>query len=430
MYRSKSRVQAILTVTGLFGISAPIAAQDAVTVAMETSATGGMHAMAPQKLVLLPDRPANITGEPAYRGKPAYGVIRLGDAKNNQIVVVLDNPGGARPPRLYVDPSGNGDLSSVTPVVMTAQPANAPAQPGVRTAADPGDETRWSAAVPVVARYDLPGRAGNVASSLQFTLWAGDLTYNREYNRQGTITVGGRAFRVALVDQNVTGRFNDFQHGADDPPKIVLLIDRKGTGVFDLRRDMIDAAKPFRLAGGVYEVTAIDARGTLISLRRSPKAVPGMVTPADLKIGSDMIDFVAAATQGKSIHFPDDYKGKVVLLDFWATWCPPCRAEVPNIVQTYNQYHRAGFDIVGVSLDQPNSSKKLADFTYQAGMAWPQIYDGGFWKAEIAQLYDINSIPMSYLVDGNTGTILAMGDDLRGQGLQAEVTKALQRRTR
>jgi thiol-disulfide isomerase/thioredoxin len=63
--------------------------------------------------------------------------------------------------------------------------------------------------------------------------------------------------------------------------------------------------------------------------------------------------FQTKTVDGKTVNFPADYKGKLVLLDFWATWCPPCRAELPNVISAYNQYHDKGFEIVSVSLDQP-----------------------------------------------------------------------------
>ena len=107
-----------------------------------------------------------------------------------------------------------------------------------------------------------------------------------------------------------------------------------------------------------------------------------------------------------------------MLLDFWATWYPPYREEVPNIVAVYNQYHPRGFEILGVSLDRANQLNTLRQFMGQFGMSWAQIYDGGYWKAEVAQQFGVNSIPHAILVDGTTGKILAMGDDLRGSGLQ------------
>jgi thiol-disulfide isomerase/thioredoxin len=118
-------------------------------------------------------------------------------------------------------------------------------------------------------------------------------------------------------------------------------------------------------------------------------------------------------------------KGKVVFLNVWATWCGPCRAELPNVVTSYQRYHSQGFEVLGVSLDRANSAAKLASFTRENNMAWPQIYDGGYWHAEVAQKYGIQSIPRAILVDGDTGTILAEGPSARGSRLAPAIERAL-----
>ncbi len=114
-------------------------------------------------------------------------------------------------------------------------------------------------------------------------------------------------------------------------------------------------------------------------------------------------------------------KGKVVLIDFWATWCGPCRAELPNVIATYGKFHNKGFEIIGVSLDS-DREKLDAFLKQQNGMTWPQFFDGQGWSNELAVKYGVESIPFTVLI-GPDGKII--GTDLRGEALGEAVGKAL-----
>ena len=116
------------------------------------------------------------------------------------------------------------------------------------------------------------------------------------------------------------------------------------------------------------------------------------------------------------------YKGKVVMLDFWATWCGPCVGEVPNVAAVYAKYHDKGFEIIGISLDQAGAKDKVLSFTQAHNMPWRQFYDGKFWSNELAVKYGVRSIPATYLLDG-TGKIIAK--NVRGATLEPAVKKAL-----
>ena len=128
---------------------------------------------------------------------------------------------------------------------------------------------------------------------------------------------------------------------------------------------------------------------------------------------SKPLDLKYTSVDGQAIDI-SQFKGKVVLVDFWATWCPPCREEVPNVVAAYNKYHDQGFEIVGVSLDQDKDA--LLAFTKENGMVWPQYFDGKGWDNEISKGFGIDSIPAMWLV-GKDGKLITTNarEDLAGQ---------------
>jgi thiol-disulfide isomerase/thioredoxin len=117
------------------------------------------------------------------------------------------------------------------------------------------------------------------------------------------------------------------------------------------------------------------------------------------------------------------WKGKVVLIDFWATWCGPCMRELPNVKATYQAHHKDGFEIIGVSLDQDKA--KLQQVIAAQGISWPQLFDGNGWDNVIAQQCAVRSIPATFLV-GKDGVLIAAG--LRGAQLDAAIAKALGQR--
>jgi thiol-disulfide isomerase/thioredoxin len=132
-------------------------------------------------------------------------------------------------------------------------------------------------------------------------------------------------------------------------------------------------------------------------------------------------DLKFQAVDGKPVDL-SKMRGKVVLVDFWATWCPSCRATVPDVVALYKKYHAQGFEVVGVSLDQDKDT--MLAFTHAQGMTWPQYFDGQGWGNAISSGLGIQEIPTMLLV-GKDGKLIAPGsEDLSGSVEKALAAKS------
>ena len=145
----------------------------------------------------------------------------------------------------------------------------------------------------------------------------------------------------------------------------------------------------------------------------------GKKIQAGLVEGTKFPGFDEKDLAGKPLSIAN-YKGKVVLIDFWATWCGPCVGELPNVLKTYEKHHAKGFEIIGISLDQ--DEQKLTNFIKQKNMTWQQFFDGKGWENKLAAKYGVQSIPATYLLDGE-GKIIGKG--LRGEALDQAVAQAL-----
>ncbi len=138
-------------------------------------------------------------------------------------------------------------------------------------------------------------------------------------------------------------------------------------------------------------------------------------------VGTDALDFTQPDTSGNPVSL-SSFKGKYVLVDFWASWCGPCRAENPNVVAAYQKFNNKNFTVLGVSLDRPGQKDKWIEAIKHDGLTWTQVSDLQFWSNAAAQLYRINSIPSNMLVDPS-GKII--GKNLRGEQLEAKLCEVL-----
>jgi thiol-disulfide isomerase/thioredoxin len=153
--------------------------------------------------------------------------------------------------------------------------------------------------------------------------------------------------------------------------------------------------------------------------KREAAAAAAKKIQDSLVVGAKFPDFNETDVAGQPLSIAS-HKGKVVLVDFWATWCMPCRIELPNVLQTYEKYHAQGFEIAGVSLDEDQPT--LERLIKESKMTWQQFFDGKRYENKLARKYGVNKVPTTYLLD-REGKII--GRDLRGEDLAAAVAKAV-----
>lgn len=139
-------------------------------------------------------------------------------------------------------------------------------------------------------------------------------------------------------------------------------------------------------------------------------------TPTNF-VGQLAMDFNVTDLNGQPLSI-EQFRGKVVLLDFWATWCPPCIAEMPNVKRTYAKYKNQNFEIIGISLDR--SMTPLKSYIEKEGLTWPQYYDN---SRNVSNMYQVRSIPSTFLIDGEG--IIRM-TNLRGSALESGVAQLVQ----
>jgi peroxiredoxin len=157
-------------------------------------------------------------------------------------------------------------------------------------------------------------------------------------------------------------------------------------------------------------------------MKKAKTKVTDRVPQGKIKAGDMIRSFVAKSHTGTVVD-SDDYKGKIILIDFWATWCRPCHAELPHLGKLVKDFGEStNFAIIGVSLDK--NAKPIDAFIEKYGLNYPHVFDGKAWQNDVAKLYGVNSIPFTVIVKED-GQVHRIG--MRGKELVEEIRKLVKK---
>jgi thiol-disulfide isomerase/thioredoxin len=334
-----------------------------------------------------------VSKSPEGLEAPKYGQIEL-DGKSWAFILDERSEGDAK---LYVDTNGDGDLTNDPETEWASRKQ--------------GEMTMYSGKAKVQLGPDQIGEIG------LYRFDPNDPARAALKNTLMFFVDFGSEFQLKLDDKE----FSTFV-AVPLSEKASLPMDRNGDGRVSRNYETVQLGVPFNFTGKTYVLDAVDGK---LALKQSDTELPMLSMPPDLRIGKKALEFTATTMDGKELSFPKDYKGKIVMLDFWATWCGPCIAEIPNMKTAYEAHHENGFEILGVSFDQANMEENVKTFLGDRELTWPQIYEGKFWETSLGKMHDVSGIPFVLLVDGDSGEILGTSRELRGEGLSDFIAEQL-----
>jgi peroxiredoxin len=341
----------------------------------------------PSTVQLTADKPAGIRKEPAYSGIPSYGSISLGNGPKNSFVLVLAQKDDAG--TLYVDFNQNGDLTDdPAPEWKRIEPTKAgqlPSYRGTVVMEAPYQDAKKTWKAPYgINFYWSPGRS--------------QIGYFRAGQSTGVAEIDGKRVEIKLTENGNTGVFNERFDTAKDPyslrPVTLTMNEqsRDARGTFDWE--------------GVNYLASVAPDGSSVTFTptfKTVKAPPAKPAP-DRKLlapGTPAPDFTVESQAGKPVQL-SDYKGKVVVLKFWATWCGPCIASMPHFEKIYQKAKPQGVELLAVCVSDEKPAYQQWLVKNKDNYTYPFFFDPAGKTPNMSisgRLYNVSGIPTVYIID-------------------------------
>ncbi len=243
-------------------------------------------------------------------------------------------------------------------------------------------------------------------------------TMNAAQQSKDTVVINGlmKEYSKIQKDVEVESKAKYVTYAESHPKSYISALIIQGM----LNDPTADVAKSEKLYNSLEESLKNTKPGKAIKTKLAELKAPTAVgTSAPTTDGKWRADFSAPNPEGKIISLKESL-GKVTIVDFWASWCGPCRQENPNVVAIYNELHAKGLNIIGVSLDK--DAAKWKEAIAKDKLTWNQVSNLKFWDEPIAKLYHVESIPATFILDAS-GKVVAK--DLRGDELRAKIIELL-----
>jgi thiol-disulfide isomerase/thioredoxin len=361
---------------------------------MESDAMSVVDYYIPVRITLKGTPDEHLTRMPNFASdNPRFGSIVLGNSQDSLYTVAVDESEDAEASRLYVDRNNNEDLTDDGDATWDEEKSTYRSKEALIDLAYEG----------LVSPVPYPVVFYRYRHRLQDEL----IAYRNGY-RVGQFFVDDSSYKVAIFDDDLNGRFDELDRGA-------LLVDLNGDGSLDGSDDSNEIYalnQPFVLGERVYRVSRISPPGDVVYFTRADTM---LYLREDLLAGMNAPSFRAYGIDGTIVDL-DDYRGKVVLLDFWATWCKPWQKELPALQNVYRKYQSRGLEIIGMNLDYDLELVKT--FLSENDIRWPQIANGRGWDMPLADLFKVSGIPKKLLIDRKG---IVRFKDLHSKNLEARV---------